>query len=346
MSLATNLAQSPAWLPHSIDEPADRLLFAHLGEDQYRAASFLDGRMLGTHVKTQWVPFAQVLEALPPPRPLHAIFHIGHVGSTLISRLLGELPALFSVREPAALRTLAEYRAVPEAWRTPPEHAARLEACLTLWSRTWHPAQTALLKATSFASKLAPAILARPATRAILLTTSAPTYLATILAADGNRAEAIALAPSRLARLNARLGGPAFALAGMSEGERIAMAWACETASLAAAHGPATLTLDFETFLSQPAPTLMQAATHLGAPLGPEDAHRLVTSPLMARYAKGPEHVYTPDLRAAVLAQAQREHGAEIVRGLAWLERAAGTYPLLNGPSTSAPTPAAPAARG
>ena len=319
MSLATNLAASPAWLPHSIDEPGDRLLFAHLTQNQYRAASFLDGRLLGPQVKTQWVPFAQVLGALPPPRPLHAIFHIGHVGSTLLSRLLGELPGMFSLREPAALRTLAEYQDTPEAWATPAEHAARLEACLTLWSRVWTPAQTALLKATSFASELAPALLARPGTRALLLTVRPETYLATILAQDGNRAEATALAPARLARLNRRLGHPAFRLAGLSEGERIAMGWACETASLAAAHGPASLPLDFDTFLARPAETLAAAAAHLGAPPTTAEAERLVTGPLMSRYAKGPEHAYTPELRAQMLAQARAEHGGEIAKGLAWL---------------------------
>ncbi len=302
--------------------------------------------MLAPQIRTQAVPFAQVLGALPPPRTLHAIFHIGHVGSTLISRLLGELPGLFSVREPAALRTLADHRPTPDSWRTPAEHAARLEACLTLWSRSWAPGQTALLKATSFASELAPAILARPAARAILLGTTPEIYLATILGQDGNRAEATMLAPARIARLNTRLGGPAFNLASLTEGERIAMGWACETASLEAARRPATLNLDFETFLARPAEALAQAAAHLGAPLAPAEAERLVTGPLMTRYAKGPEHAYTPALRAAVLAQARAEHGPEIARGLAWLERAAAAWPALNAPSTSVAAPAAPAVRG
>ena len=42
------------------------------------------------------------------PRPLHFIFHTGHVGSTLVSRLLDETGAVLSLREPSPLRTLAE----------------------------------------------------------------------------------------------------------------------------------------------------------------------------------------------------------------------------------------------
>ena len=39
------------------------------------------------------------------------IFHIGHVGSTLISRLLGELEGVLSVREPRSLRDLTFFPA-------------------------------------------------------------------------------------------------------------------------------------------------------------------------------------------------------------------------------------------
>ena len=42
------------------------------------------------------------------PERCRFIFHISHVGSTLLSRLLGHHPAPFSLREPATLRHLAE----------------------------------------------------------------------------------------------------------------------------------------------------------------------------------------------------------------------------------------------
>ena len=64
------------------------------------------------------------------------IFHIGHVGSTLIARLLGELDSVLSVREPRALRDLTFF---------PPEVSAQLRAALrALFSRTFAPDQTAL----------------------------------------------------------------------------------------------------------------------------------------------------------------------------------------------------------
>ncbi|MEL7190174.1 MAG: hypothetical protein AAGK17_11525, partial [Pseudomonadota bacterium] len=38
------------------------------------------------------------------------IFHIGHVGSTLLARLLGEAPDTLALREPQLLRQFAELK--------------------------------------------------------------------------------------------------------------------------------------------------------------------------------------------------------------------------------------------
>ena len=353
MSLATNLAASPAWQPLVLDPAGDRALLVHLTEAETRAASFLDERTLGPQTRAQWVPCPALIEAAAPLPVAHrAVFHIGHCGSTLVSRLLGELPAFHALREYAALRTLVEPQ-TPESWWSAEQRAARHRACAALWSRVWRPEQTALVKATSFGSETAPAYLAREdRPPALFVHTRAEPYMLTILGQDGNRAEQATLAPPRLKRLHARLGGPAFRLWDMREGERIAMGYLSELMTLAQAADTAPTQvrwLDFEAFLAAPAPSLTQAARHLGADLPPADAERLVTGPLMTRYAKGPEHAYTPALRRDVQQQARREHAAELAAGLAWLDRAAKAYPAaaaaLNAPSTSAATPAAPAAR-
>ena len=46
---------------------------------------------------------------------------------------------------------------------------------------------------------------------------------------------------------------------------------------------------------------------------------------MLTRYSKAPDHEYSPALRAQVLAQARRERGEEIARGMAWLESLART---------------------
>mgnify|MGYP005840562005 CR=1 FL=1 len=350
------LRRSPEWVPHSLDPAGDRWLAVRLSGAQLRAVSFLDARMLGPQTQAQWLPLSVALDAadgLQPCRPA-MLFHVGHCGSTLLARLLGELPGLVALREPAALRTLAEWDASPEHWWDEAAFLARRDALLALWARPWQPGQRVLLKASSFASDLAEGLLVGADTPPALLLLVAPeVYLATILAQDGNRAEAAALAPARLRRLHARLGLPAFRLAAMREGERIAAAWATEAAALAAAAtsaGPRAMLLDFDGFLAGPAAKLARAAAHLGADCPPAQAEALASGPLMARYSKGPEHGYSPDLRARLLAQARAMHGGEIAAGLAWLEAAARDYPAiaaalaLSARTTAAAAPAAPAA--
>ena len=81
-----------------------------MDREAYRAASFLDDRMLQQPVDAHIVPWPEVDDAMPRAgRASDArwIFHIGHVGSTLVSRLLGETRRCACVREPRLLRDLA-----------------------------------------------------------------------------------------------------------------------------------------------------------------------------------------------------------------------------------------------
>ena len=144
-ALVAALRRSPEWLPHSLDAAQDSWLAVRLSEAQYRAASFLDGRMLGPQAQARWLPVAAALKAaagLAPARPAF-LFHIGHCGSTLLARLLGELPGLFALREPAALRTLAEWDGAPEHWWDADAFAARRDALFALWARVWRPGERA-----------------------------------------------------------------------------------------------------------------------------------------------------------------------------------------------------------
>ncbi len=80
----------------------------------------------------------------------------------------------------------------------------RLSTFLKLWSRTFAPGQRALIKATSYVSEMAAELLARPsAPRAIFMTVSAETYLATILGAEHSPRETREFAPLAAAATDA-----------------------------------------------------------------------------------------------------------------------------------------------
>ena len=120
-----------------------------MSEEDYRAASFLDQRLLGPQSETREIGWAELAAAFTAEarRDAQFIFHIGHVGSTLISRLSGELDGVFALREPLLLRSFAEMK--------PDVAEARIPTLQALLSRTFDPGQRALVKATSFTSEIA-----------------------------------------------------------------------------------------------------------------------------------------------------------------------------------------------
>jgi hypothetical protein len=314
-------AATPHWFTQRYDAASDSVLLVQRAEADFRAAAFLDERSLTPGIPSHLVPWPTVAGAVPADarRDIQYIFHIGHVGSTLISRLLGELPEVLALREPQILRDVAPclYQGV---W-----DAERLDALTALLSRTFRPEQRAMAKASSFVSEIA-AELVPAGSRALLLYASAEAYLGNILAGPNSRQDVAATAADRLERLHRRVGERRWSLAGLSEGEVVAMAWACEMSSLAQAARRIgevrVMWLDFDAFLAEPAACLGRLARFFG--LDASAAEALATHPLMGRYSKAPEYEYDAALRTEVLAEARREHGPAIAEGLRWLERAAG----------------------
>lgn len=338
-ALASTLERSPELFPHAWEPRADTVTLVRLSRADYERASFLDGRILGPHTLARTLPWAQLAASVAAAgleERCQFLFHIGHVGSTLMSRLLGAEAGIFALREPAILRQLAELKSEPESQPrllSPEEFEARLAVLLKLWSRTFASGQTANIKATSFVSELAAELLSRPSMpKALLLYAKPESYLATILAGANARQEAKLLMAGRLTRLARRLGRVPWRLASLSEGEALAMSWAAEASALLAARdaaGERARLLDFDSFLAAPAETLGHVFAHFDRAVTHDAVERLVAGPIMTRYSKGPEHAYSPALRREVLDDARARHAAEIAKGLAWLEQAARSEPVV-----------------
>jgi hypothetical protein len=315
------LGSTPELFPFNLDIGADSWEFIRLTRADFDAASFLDQRVMAPGMQrlslqspqvTGWVDAAHLTESC------HFIFHIGHVGSTLLSRLIGAQAQTLSLREPLVLRTLAQIDANTEQ---------RSAVVLKLLSRTFPEQNHVVVKATSFVSEAAHAILERAsAPRALMMYVSAESYLATILGGPNSRQEAGLLTPQRLQRLHRRLGREIWAPDSLTEGEAVALGWACETAALAHAAnraGDRVRKIDFDRFLAQPAAHLSAALRHLGIEAPFSEINAILSGPLMHRYSKAPEYAYDAALRDAVLNEARAAHRGEIRRGLRWLERAA-----------------------
>jgi hypothetical protein len=339
-AIAEELGSSPESFPYMLDLPNDSVVFLRLKKTDYERASFLDARLLTPETESRALPWPQVAGAIDAAHLAERcafIFHLGHVGSTLLSRLIGAHSRAFSLREPVVLRTFAQLReseSQPRAWRDE-DFDARLTGCLKLLSRTFETQQLPVVKATSFVSELATHLLSRASSpRAVMMYVSPESYMATILGGPNSRQEAKMLAPSRLLRLHRRIGADAWQLASLTEGEVLALSWACEMSALAQAansSGRRSLRVDFDRFLASPAPLLSAVLRHFGIERAGDakassEVRAIIEGPDMCRYSKSPEHAYDAALRREVLDAARAAHGAEIRRGLAWLDRVAGQF--------------------
>jgi hypothetical protein len=329
------IAATPQWLVFDLDPAVDRASLLRLDEADYRAASFLDQRTIPCGGRMEEAPWPDIAAAIPADarRDAQFIFHIGNVGSTLISRLLGELPSVFALREPLLLRVFAD-RLDPDAghrW-TGKEADARLDVLRALLSRTFRAEQRAIVKATSFTSEIAADIVPQ-GSHALFLFAAAPHYLANILAGQNSGETLERLGATRLRRLQWRCPGLALDLAAASVARKAALGWACEMTSLfdnAARMPPGTVKwLDFDRFLAEPAAHLERIALHFGLDMNAETAATLASGPLMGRYSKALEYEFSPRDRQEILAEAHWRHGAAIRDALVWLNELAARYPAV-----------------
>lgn len=325
---------SAEYLPFKLDLVARRVLLVRLTATQRRDASFLDERALPPRADGGWIGLDAVPTQSAEALAADAIFHIGHCGSTLLSRLLEAWPGVQSLREPLPLRTLAE------AWpqlssidsRLSPQEAPRvLRQLWQLWSRPLPGSDRTVIKATSSCNGLIEQLLSPPsAVRVVLLDMPLRPYLATLLKSPDSIRDAAAAAGERLRDLHARgFGGDAM-LHALSLPQQCAMGWLAERvrfAAIATAHQDRVLRIDFEQLLADPRAVMNAIALHLQLDsAGVEGALR---SPAWGRYAKAQDHDYGRDDRAHDLALALQRHAAEIDEGVAWVDAWLRRYPQL-----------------
>ena len=319
---AQAIARDARWLAQALDPETNIARLVEMTSETYRAASFLDDRMLQGTVNAYSMEFAEVAGAMPGDARSDArwIFHIGHVGSTLVARLLGELGGVLSIREPRILRDVA---GMPGEQR-----GAIVPALQVLLSRTFAADQTALVKATSFVSEIT-AELVPAGERALFLTADPRTYIATILAGENNLKELHAWSDDRARRMAGRVRG----LSGSSPAQLAATAWACEITALeAAADAMADRRVmwgNFDRLLNDMAAGLTEVAAFFGFAAPPERIQTIVRGPLMSHYSKALEFDYSPSLRSQLIDQEISLHGREVADALAMLERSAQESPLL-----------------
>lgn len=331
------LPDSPDAYPQALDLVRGLVLVIRMDERAYRAASFLDDRILGPATQGAWLAGSAVTQAAKRAtgaRPLHFIFHTGHVGSTLLSRLLDETGAVLGLREPLPLRTLADAHDAlgsPESLLSDAQFEGLLDTLLRLWGRGYGWTRATVVKATSSAGRVASRLLeAAPDARAVYMSLRAEPYFATLLGGANSAVDLRGHGPGRMRRLLAGRSLPVAPLHALSPGELAALGWLVESlarANALAAPGGRVLALDFDELLADVTAGLGRVLAHFGLPRDDAFLRSLPANPVLGQYSKAPEQPFPPGERAGRLAASRRDNREEIGRGLAWLERLAHADP-------------------
>lgn len=330
LPLPSGFARSAAWRALHIDFPERVAQIFEFAPADYLSAAFLDQRALAHRPyhgfsATLTDIAAAMSTASPDPPPLHWLFHIGHCGSTLISRLLDALPGLLGLREPLPLLELAMRHAQAET----PAARARLDDDITLTlallRRGFPDTRSILVKPTSVVAVLAPELLARSQqSRAIALSMKLRPWLALMLRDPALRIGMRQQAPARLAVWH-RLTGQREP--DLSDAQVLAMSWLVQQLQWLALRSEddmaaRLMTLDFDDFLADPPGRLRALATHLGHAADPMALAPERSAALLARYAKDPVQRFDADTRRREIDAATARFAGEIEAGMAWAQAA------------------------
>ncbi len=217
-----NLAGRPEIFAHQLDIINDKILLVELSAAEKQAASFLDQRIITPQTKGVWLTWDQLLPHIPTTPTPHFIFHIGHCGSTLLSRLLDALGTdenpVTGLREPLPLRTLAQEKleSASSLW-SEAVFKQRLRALLCLYGR--EPG-TAIIKATSICNGLIEDMMEveppptdketsfRMSPRAAFIYIKLEPYLAAMLGGENSSVDLRGFATMRHRRLAQEIGLP------------------------------------------------------------------------------------------------------------------------------------------
>lgn len=330
---------SPLW--HMFDYDMESQLFElmRIEEALYRSASFLDHRVSHHNcpiVRYELKHMAELFPRLGENRSgIGFIFHIGHCGSTLLSRALGVSRHNLPIREPLTLRKLSADRRVLD---TPMSFLQRdawkwlLGTVLDSLARRFRPDQLNIVKATSTGNNLIEPILDEsPASRAVLMYLPLESYIAGMLGTRSQGKDLYGQSRTRMSDWLEIEGAPELRLYDLKAPELAALSWLTSMNHMTRARdrfGGRTLMLDFEDLLDAPESRLAEVAAFFGL----QDEATLIAGEfpaVSAAYSKRPELPYTPETRAQKLQRTRTEKAGEIEDGMVWARSMIGETPAL-----------------
>lgn len=319
-----------------LDIDSDMLELIQVDRPFYRHATFLDQRSLGgRQYQGIRVRFSEITGRLDgqPARPSRWIFHMGHCGSTLISRCLDGLPDVLGLREPQPLLALAAYaseRGTPLARCSEQMFTQWALQVKKLLSRPYDGDSKPVVKASSVATCLVSHLLGEE-DRAIFLTLPLVNYLAILLRDPGLRVGARQMVVPRLATYLERAGDDGIRLYALTDAEIIALTWLVDMDAgmrINAGKPPGHIgRIDFETWLQDPARGLATVASTLDLRFDDEQIQTALAQAQLGRYAKDQTQVFNSATRKHELSDARTRYAREIAEGQSFVMKLITRHP-------------------
>lgn len=329
------LAERPEIFPHQLNLINDHVLLAELSAAEIAAASFLDQRVLTQQTRGNWIPWSELAASVDgklTSAGVSLVCHVGHCGSTLISRLIAFAEHTQSLREPLPLRSLAQDLADEHEGRSflsREQRIERLRVLAGLWGRG---ARHTVIKATSICTDLVNEFhTLEPGAKTLFVYNRPETHIATLLAGQNALVDLRGFAQLRLQRLR-QATDLDIQLHTLDLGQLAALSWLSETSSITTAlkrYSAGVKLLEFESFLQNPAESLSAVLGHLGIATDDALVSKAAASPVLQTYSKAPEHRYNADTRAAILADARSRFKPQIESSIGWLNTLADRSELV-----------------
>ncbi len=342
-TLLGELFQSPRLYPAVVNLRRGKVQFRVLTEANYHESSFLDNRLVSDDSAEMVMDLDDLLalreRVAPCGRAAHFIFHIGHCGSTLLSRLVGETAGFFSVREPPALMLLAtchRYLGYPGLDMSRDRWWQIFELVQTLLTRTYCDTDTALIKPTSHSNNIMRELLDRSAeSRAVLLYVGLDAYLATVLR-EHRRPETQAFLEQRLHDFKRMVHADGLDAEGLTSAQKAALIWLVHMAEFQdilqdEAYLQRVRLVDFDRYLRRPSQSLASIIEFLGKDPDRELIRRITGGGVARAYAKSVEPRDGSYDRDGMLAASRDRYGEEIEQGLRWADEIGQRYRRLQG---------------
>lgn len=330
------LENEPTVIAHQLDMVSRKLLALKLSEKQVTEAAFLDQRIVSNQIDGAWLPLDVVCSRIRTDRRKIPAFivHCGHAGSTLITRLLGEIPDSWILREPLPLQTLAaEERLLgtPLARLGPKGLSEVVDSILAVYAKTPHARVPTIIKATSIAANLAARLLTSYSdTRVLCLWIPLEEYLVTMLRRENLRDSVRIAAGEWIKDIAKETTSPVPALHSLEDSQLCALNWVSSQMAFKKAlrqSDTSCLPMVFNTFLDDPLGELQRVAEFFSLPSDALLLKSIVDGPWLARYSKDPRYPFNAVTRQKELDESRRILRKEVQLGRTFAEKLISLLP-------------------